>query len=68
VFSFYWIWEIFSTVGYGDHPGNTPLEYVVSMVFMLLGLLFFSLLMGLIEGFMAQMNMDFDIQYQKRLD
>ena len=38
------------------------------MVFMVLGLLFTSLLMGLIEGFMAQMNMDFDAQYQKRLD
>jgi len=38
------------------------------MIFELLGLLFFSLLMGLIETFMAQLNMNFDAQFQKKLD
>ena len=27
VFAFYWIWEIFSTVGYGDYTGTTSTEF-----------------------------------------
>ena len=63
IFSFYWIWEIFSTVGYGDFVGGTKTELQFSMIFELLGLLFFSLLMGLIETFMAQMKLNFDAQF-----
>ena len=63
IFSFYWIWEIFSTVGYGDFVGSNSTEWFASMVFELLGLLFFSLLMGLIETFMASLKMNFDAQF-----
>ena len=66
--AFYWIWEIFSTVGYGDFYGSTPTEYITTMFFELLGLLFFSLLMGLVEGYYTQRSCDFEAQFQKKLD
>ena len=38
------------------------------MFFELLGLLFFSLLMGLVEGYYTQRSCDFEAQFQKKLD
>jgi hypothetical protein len=51
IFATYWIWEVFSTVGYGDYVGKTKEELMFSMGLEMIGLSFFSLLMGLISGF-----------------
>jgi hypothetical protein len=55
-FAFYWIWEVFSTVGYGDYVGNTRTEFIFSLALELIGLTFFSLLMGLTGEFVSDIN------------
>jgi hypothetical protein len=49
IFSIYWIFEVVTTVGYGDFTGKTPYEYVFSIILEFLGLSFFSFLMGSIN-------------------
>ena len=49
IFSIYWIFEVITTVGYGDFTGKTPYEYVFSIILEFLGLSFFSFLMGSIN-------------------
>ena len=49
IFSFYWIMETISTVGYGDYSGSTKAEYLFSMLVEFTGLAFFSLLMFIID-------------------
>jgi hypothetical protein len=50
IFAFYWIFEVITTVGYGDYYGATSEEYVFSIILEFLGLTFFSFLMGSING------------------
>jgi len=42
VFTYYWVFEVFSTVGYGDFAGGTRYEYLVSLILEFSGLLVFS--------------------------
>ena len=42
VFAYYWVFEVFSTVGYGDFAGGTKYEYLVSLILEFSGLLVFS--------------------------
>lgn len=46
VFAYYWVFEVITTVGYGDYWGRTISEYGFSIVLEFVGLSFFSLLMG----------------------
>ena len=32
IFSFYWIFEVITTVGYGDYTGATSHEYIFSII------------------------------------
>jgi hypothetical protein len=32
IFAFYWIFEVITTVGYGDYIGATQLEYLFSIL------------------------------------
>mgnify|MGYP001189948061 CR=1 FL=1 len=50
IFAFYWIFEVITTVGYGDYTGASSEEYVFSIILEFLGLTFFSFLMGSING------------------
>ena len=50
IFAFYWIFEVITTVGYGDYVGKTSEEYLFSIVLQFIGLIFFSFLMGSING------------------
>lgn len=49
IFAIYWIFEVVTTVGYGDYTGKTSEEYVFSIILEFLGLSFFSFLMGSIN-------------------
>lgn len=42
IFSYYWVFEIFSTVGYGDFAGGTKYEYFITLFLEFSGLLVFS--------------------------
>ena len=44
VFSFYWVLESITTVGYGDYTGVNTDEYLFSLVLEFIGITFFSLL------------------------
>ena len=46
IFAFYWIFEVITTVGYGDFTGWTSAEQLYSILVQFVGLVFFSLLMG----------------------
>lgn len=45
IFSFYWIMETISTVGYGDYSGGTKAEYLFTMIVQFSGLTLCSVLM-----------------------
>lgn len=46
IFALYWIFEVITTVGYGDYSGATSQEYIFSIMLEFIGLTFFSFLMG----------------------
>lgn len=48
IFSTYWIFEVLTTVGYGDFAGNNTLEYLFTIFLEFCGLSFFATLTGLI--------------------
>ena len=62
------MWQVFSTVGYGDYVGISSTEQIFSMALELIGLTFFSLLMGLISGFFADLNEGFEEIFQRKME
>jgi hypothetical protein len=56
VFSFYWIIETLTTVGYGDYTGTTIEELIFTMVLEFVGLIFFSFLMGAVSSLLNKKN------------
>jgi hypothetical protein len=46
IFALYWIFEVITTVGYGDYSGSTTQELIFSMFLEFAGLTFFSLFMN----------------------
>ena len=65
--AFYWIFEVITTVGYGDYCGETTEEYIFSVLLEFMGLIFFSGLMGNINGLFDQ-NDSFEDLIQEKLD
>ena len=53
VVSLYWIFEVLTTVGYGDFSGSTIPEMLFSMFLEFGGLLFFSILTGLMVSYLS---------------
>ena len=49
IFSYYWVFEVFSTVGYGDFAGGTKFEYLITLTLEFSGLLVFSWISYLIS-------------------
>jgi hypothetical protein len=41
-FSYYWVFEVLSTVGYGDFVGGTNSEYMITLLLEFTGLLIFA--------------------------
>ena len=67
IFAFYWIFEVITTVGYGDFYGKTSYEYVFSIILEFVGLTFFSFLMGTINGIFNTKD-NFDDLIEEKLD
>ena len=67
IFAFYWIFEVITTVGYGDYTGHTSNEYIFSIALEFLGLTFFSFLMGSINGIFNTSD-NFDDLIEEKLD
>lgn len=67
VFSYYWVFETVTTVGYGDYVGKTSAEYVFSICLEFIGLSFFSLLMGVMGGFFND-GASFDALIEAKMD
>ena len=67
IFAFYWIFEVITTVGYGDYTGHTSNEYIFSICLEFLGLTFFSFLMGSINGIFNTSD-NFDDLIEDKLD
>ena len=58
-FSLYWIFTVLTTVGYGDYAGTNSRERLFTIAIEFFGLMFFSLLSGLITGLVTPLQ-DFD--------
>jgi hypothetical protein len=54
-------------VGYGDYTGHTSSEYIFSIVLEFIGLIFFSFLMGSINGIFNTSD-DFEDLIDEKLD
>lgn len=67
IFAFYWIFEVITTVGYGDYSGATSEEYIFSIILEFMGLTFFSFLMGSINGIFNTSD-NFDDLIEEKLD
>ena len=67
IFAFYWIFEVITTVGYGDYFGKTSEEHLYSILVQFVGLVFFSLLMGHITQFFNTSD-NFEDQIDEKLD
>lgn len=67
IFAFYWIFEVITTVGYGDYSGKTQNEYIFSILLEFLGLTFFSFLMGSITSIFSTSD-NFDDLIEQKLD
>ena len=67
IFAFYWIFEVITTVGYGDYSGKTSAEYIFSIILEFLGLTFFSFLMGSINSIFNTSD-SFDDLIEEKLD
>ena len=67
IFAFYWIFEVITTVGYGDYTGATSQEYIFSIILEFLGLTFFSFLMGSINGIFSASD-NFEDLIEEKLD
>jgi hypothetical protein len=67
IFSFYWIFEVITTVGYGDYSGATKEEYVFSICLEFIGLTFFSFLMGSMNSIFNTSD-KFDDLIEEKLD
>lgn len=68
VFAYYWIFEVITTVGYGDYTPSTMNEYIFAIILEFCGMTFFSLLMGLVANFVGTFNMGFDSLMQVKMD
>ena len=67
IFSLYWIFEVITTVGYGDYSGQTSNEYIFSILLEFIGLTFFSFLMGSITSIVNTSD-SFDDLIEEKLD
>ena len=67
IFAFYWIFEVITTVGYGDFSGATTDEYIFSIILEFMGLTFFSFLMGTVNGIFNTSD-NFDDLIEEKLD
>lgn len=65
IFAFYWIFEVITTVGYGDYSGATQNEYIFSIILEFLGLTFFSFLMGSVNGIFSHSDSFEDLIEEK---
>jgi len=53
IFAYYWVFTVFSTVGYGDFAGGNKLEYLITLLFEFTGLLVFSWISLLLANFVS---------------
>jgi len=67
VFSFYWIFEVITTVGYGDYAGSTSGEFIFSILLEFIGLTFFSFFMNSVNEFF-NVSDSFDDLIVEKLD
>ena len=67
--AFYWIITTFTSVGYGDIFGNEPYENLYQMVVEMVGICFFSYMIGTVQSLIQGITEeDFQTQQEEKLD
>lgn len=51
VFALYWIFETFTTVGYGDYAGGNSTEYLYTLLFEFIGFCYNAVLISIMSSF-----------------
>jgi hypothetical protein len=64
--SFYWIFEVFSTVGYGDFAYSTKLEMFFALLCMFTGVAFNSILLTLLAGLFDEYT--YEVMLNSKMD
>lgn len=54
--SFYWAFQTITTVGYGDINAETPGERVLAIIWMIVGVGFYSFTIGNLSSILADMD------------
>lgn len=54
--SFYWAFQTTTTVGYGDFSMNTYMEYIIAILWMVVGTNFFSFTIGSVSTMIAALD------------
>jgi hypothetical protein len=54
--SFYWAFQTVTTVGYGDFSISTPSEYIWALIWMIVGVNFYSFTIGNVSSIIASMD------------
>ena len=67
IFSYYWMFTVFSTVGYGDFAGGTKYEYLITLLLEFAGLLVFSWISLLLSNVLAR-NFSYDRFISEKVD
>ena len=67
--SVYWVIATFTSVGYGDVKGDTPLEYVFQLFVEMIGIAFYGYMLGMFQSmFSKEMHRDQLAQQQESLN
>jgi len=53
LFSLYWVFETFTTVGYGDYTPGTTAEYGITILFEFIGFCYNAVLITIMTGFFS---------------
>jgi len=54
--AFYWSFQTVTTVGYGDFPISTNVEYTLALIWMLIGVNFYSFTIGNVTSIIASID------------
>ena len=56
LYAVYWAFQTLTTVGFGDISANTPMEKVVSILWMVFGVGFYSFTIGNLSSFITTLD------------
>ena len=63
--AFYWAFQTVTTVGYGDFSLSTPIEYLLCLFWMIVGVNVYSMTIGIVSSIISTMDSKASVLNQK---